>query len=641
MISKLAYNSRKRGFTFVEVLVALVIIAVGVAGLVSLQRTFMQSSVRAAERATALALAQEQLEQMRFQVYSDIASGTDTVVRDDRSYSMQWSVADQYFNTTWVTATDPNAPTPLPPQSDAKAVNIQVDWVTRGGDNQTLTLEGWLGRITMRDGGLMVTAPPPRNEPKVVYNPGAAPEVIAVRLTEDDNAVAYQVKETTRPTPQVLQQGDKLTVRFDTVTYDEATQTQRVEDFITINCSCEFTGIEKSGKTPYRLILKDGRLVLDPDSGKDTIKMTGVVAPGVAQPALCTQCCADHHDNYDMVLAGNFFKYDSSRKEKGNHRHFRRDESGNLIEANQGAGNDYDESCRMRRVDGFYQMYPDWQLKAITATSASYLVDPIGADTYTQYVRDVVKSLVMGTVQPAPPSGRDVTVTPGSYQMIGRGVYLDHMTPDHESAVRLAILNNEADWISKVPFYEVNLTLLGEWESTNTLAAPVTNEPIETIVDVVNKYYGTYSRGRVDAKEGGTATVTLTANAGNASVLGNQPIHPDEIAQSSSSLNVTVNDQADNVALYSITGNVNCLQYNDAACKPVHYRNVTVTATGLTCSYDKAGDAATGFYSCDGIPAGTSTVVSFSKPGFTFTPSSITVTNISSNVNEPILMKEN
>ncbi|WP_404408465.1 prepilin-type N-terminal cleavage/methylation domain-containing protein [Pseudidiomarina marina] len=642
MISNFASSAQKRGFTFVEVLVALVIIAIGVTGLVSLQRTFMQSSVRAAEHAAALKIAQQRLEELRFEIYADIDSGTDSVVLDDKTYAVSWTVAPQYFNGLWRTTGDPDLPNPLPPTPDAKSVNIEVAWQMRGGEDQLLTLEGWVGRIAMRDGGLAVTAPPPRNEPSVTYNPGAAPEVIAVKLTEDETATQYQVKETTRPTPTVMQRGDKLTVRFDTVTYDEATQTQRVEDFITINCSCMFTGFEDNANTPHRLMLKDGRLVLDPNGGQKTKKMTGVVNPAVSnQPELCTQCCRDHHDNSTMVAEQVVFKHDTNRKTNGNHRHFYRDASGNLVEANQGSNNVYEESCRMRRIDGWYAMYPDWQFHAVTATSASFLINETGAQTYTQYVRDVVKALVMGNDLPASPSGRDISVTPGSYQLIGRGIYLDDMTDAHLQEVRQSILNNEPDWIAKVPFYEVNLTLLGGWDTTNTAVADVTNEPIQTIVDPEQNYYGTYSRGRISALDGGVATVTMNAALGNASVLGSKPIHPLEDGELNSSVNVTVTASDGTTPLYSVTGEIYCLQYNGDACKNTHYRDVSVSGVDVTCTFSKQGNADTGAYACNGIPAGTSTVINFSKSGFTFTPSSVTISNLSSNEVHNVRMDEN
>lgn len=647
---KLMSNRRSRGFTFVELLVALVIIAVGVAGLVALQRTFIQSSSRAAERTAALEMAQQQLEILRFTPYADIAGGNDSLSRDGKDYAIAWTVAPFYFNGSWLTSGEAGLPDPLPALPDAKAATISISWTARGGEAESLTMEAWLGRITSRDGGLVVTPPPPRSEPQVVYNPGAAPEVIAVRLTTDDDAQIYQIKETTRPTPTVQRRGDKLQVTFDTVTYDQATQTQRVEDFVTVNCNCRFTDIGDGGYTPNRLTLIDGRLTLDPNGGQQVRKRMG--APADAdQPALCTQCCRDHHDNNDMVNAGTVYREEAiaNRSVIGNHRHFKAAPTflegllyGDYVVA--GPNDVYLESCRMRRIDGYYAMYPDWQFKALTATSADYLIDEAGAANYTEYVQAVVRALVLGESLPSPLADRDITVAPGSYQMIGRGVYLDTMAPEHLQAVRDAINNGEQDWLAKVPFYEVNLTLLAEWMASNDPVADITNEAIQTIVDPDLDYYGTYSRGRVSAKTSGSSLMTVMASQGNASVLGTPPIHPNENSMLSSALNVTVEATSGTTTLYYVTGEINCLQINGSACRSQQFRDVAVTTNNLnvSCSYSKQGNADTGSFACNGIPAGSNFDIFFTKAGFSFNPSSIAVRNLQSNLDQnPILMTEN
>lgn len=99
------FNRKARGFTFVEVLVALVIIAIGVAGLVSLQRMFIQSSTRATERTAAMEMAQEKIEELRFTQYNALAAGTDTEQRQGKTFSLSWTSTDQYLVAgTWVTA---------------------------------------------------------------------------------------------------------------------------------------------------------------------------------------------------------------------------------------------------------------------------------------------------------------------------------------------------------------------------------------------------------------------------------------------------------------------------------------------------------------------------------------------------------
>lgn len=306
----------------------------------------------------------------------------------------------------------------------------------------------------------------------------------------------------------------------------------------------------------------------------------------------------------------------------------------------------------MRRIDGYYAMYPDWQLEALTVTSADYLINSAGAAAYTDYVRAVVRALVTGTALPAPLADRDETVAPGAYQMIGRGIYLDTMSAEHLQAVQAAINNNEADWINKVPFYEVNLTLLGDWDASQPAVASITNQPIETIVDPENNYYGTYSRGRVQAMTSGQSIMEIDVNGGNAGVLGTDSTHPLESATAlSSNLTITVDGQAndgggdgDGTSLFSVTGEVNCLLMqngNYRSCTNRYYNSVDITTSNLniSCTYSKQGNADTGSYSCSGIPAGTSFTISFSSDaGGVFQPSVVTVSNLQQNEQYNVLM---
>lgn len=641
-------RSKNRGFTFVEVLVALVIIAVGVAGLVSLQRMFIQSSTRAAERTAAMELAQEKIEELRFIEYANLATGTDTVVREGKTFSLDWTVADRYWSAGgWVTAADPNAPDPLPPEADTKLVTVSVAWTERAGDAESLDMEAWFSKIESRDGGLVVTQPNPRQQPSVTYNPGAAPEVIAVRLTEDDNAAAYQVKETTKPTPEVMRRGDKLQVSFDTVTYDEATQTQRIEDFVTVNCSCSFAGVGTTGKTPARLILEGDYLVLDPNGSQTTEKMVGIPADN-DQPELCDICCRDHHDSSEMVNSGNVYRQENAflRLPSGDHRHFT-NVNGNLVQAS--LGDVYEESCRLRRVDGYYVLYPDWDIKALTVTSSDYLVNAATSSAYVDYVRNTVKALVLGQSLPDAPDDRDVEVIPGAYQMIARAIYLDRMTQSHYNTIVTAIQNGEQDWLSKVPFYEVNLTLLADWESSNPAVATVDNEEIQTIVDPENNYYGVYSRGLVITQSGGTTNVNATSAVGNASILNSEPVHPfEENRQFQSDLDVTVvAADNDDVELYAITGDINCTAFTKNKgwqdCKNPDINGISITTSNnnVTCEVNKLGNNAT--YSCPGIRAGTSLSVTFlhSSGTATYTPTSFSVSAISADVRQDTLLEIN
>src|SRR5690606_23677892 len=116
----------------------------------------------------------------------------------------------------------------------------------------------------------------------------------------------------------------------------------------------------------------------------------------------------------EMVFDNNVYRHESlgARLPSGDHRHFKM-ENGYLVQA--GLDDEYLESCRMRRVDGWYEVYADWQMHAVTASTSEYLVNEGTAASYGDYVRNVVRALVMGTDLPAPLNDRDTTVVPGAY----------------------------------------------------------------------------------------------------------------------------------------------------------------------------------------------------------------------------------
>jgi len=642
-----AMRTNHHGFSFIEVLVALLIVGIGVAALVSLQSTFIRGTALASERNAALDIAQNQIERLRATPYADIADGAESIDQSLQNFDVTWAVTPYYYvdtgaGATWLAATDPSLPASYSaapvPTAHAKAVAVQVSWQARGNNTEQITVPAWFSALQLRDGQSALQTPTERADPQVVYTPGAAPEVIAIKLEEDSAAEAFFVKETSKPTPQVSRDGDYLQVSFDAVTYDEETQTQRIEDFLTLNCSCTLQG-SGEGATPNRMALIDGELQLD-DTASEFINKTVGVSADSSQPALCNQCCRDHHDSQEMVAEGNVYQQTDDRTPDGNHRHYR-EVNGSLIEA--GVGDNYLEACRLRRVDGYYAPFADWQLGSVALMSANFLTTADSASVYEAYIQDSVRAMVTNTSLPQAPAGRDLNVTSGAYQLIGRGLYLDEMAPEHEQLVLDKITAGDTDWLKLVPFYEVNVTLLADWESSNAAVAAVTDEPIETIVDPENDYYGTYSRGRMQAQQSGTAQVTMAVLGANAGIIGSAATKPsDSDLLFSDQISVTVSAQSENTTFYAVTGEVNCLDVVGAGCKNNQLRDVDVSTSDLniTCSYQTGGRNQTPFYSCANIPAGWSGIIYFNKDGFNFTPSQLVIDNLNQNQQSNIFMQE-
>lgn len=127
---RLPTAARQGGSSLIELLITLVIIAVGVAALVSLQQRFLQSSSRAAAQITALTLLQQQLASMQVAGVAALTNGAQTQHRDGTDYRLSWQV----------TASAAAAPA----WAQAKMIDISVQWRERGSAERSLTRQFWL-----------------------------------------------------------------------------------------------------------------------------------------------------------------------------------------------------------------------------------------------------------------------------------------------------------------------------------------------------------------------------------------------------------------------------------------------------------------------------------------------------------------
>ena len=87
----------QQGFTLMETCIAMVVMLVGALGVASLFVFSTQNNIGGAERALAMAVAQQQLEQIRSVKYEDatlnVGTSTSTVRTANRNYTVQRTVA--------------------------------------------------------------------------------------------------------------------------------------------------------------------------------------------------------------------------------------------------------------------------------------------------------------------------------------------------------------------------------------------------------------------------------------------------------------------------------------------------------------------------------------------------------------------
>ena len=636
-----------KGFTLIEVLVSSLIIVVGVTGFVALQSEYFASDSKINLRAIAMQLGQQKIEDLRdFEVlttevgkfaYNDIiddaggtlASGNVVVPLSNdgartQTFTRSWQVTERYFidtdadatPDTWVDEGNAALPNPAPTVSSQKLVEITIAWTDLDGNAQSLNVEGNIAPIPFsRSFQATNESDNAKTQPRVDYVAGSAPDVVAYDLGNGEKI------ETSKPIPDIDNQGQNNIVQFQTIRYiDLPDQTDKLEqeDFLTVNCECALAG-SGNGETPHMTIYDGSELVV---SAGETVTKTIGEAANNQQPAICDTCCRDHHDTSTMVANEQYYRLENGAP----HRHYKRQSDGSFDEAIN-SGDEYDEVCRFRRVDGYFEIYPDWQIVDITDFDSDYLLDSGNLSSYTSYTESVLEAIISGTTLPSKLSNRDLSISPGAHQLIARGLYLDRMTASHISALQSKINNGDADWKAYVPFYDINLTLLSQWSSDDPAIATVSNEDIETIVDPDNDYYGTYSRGRLDGLVDGTTTVTVWSPAYSSSITGTGAISPEDVsnAVSDDTLDVDVDGSSVNLR-FGLIAEINCLisvngdpleacetnNSNKAAYVDLSQIYVNVTPSSFTCTVNVPRGQSTPFLSCDNISDSWAGYITFS-----------------------------
>lgn len=548
-------RSRQAGVGLIELMVSVLVLSIGLVALARLQIELVRGAADSRARSAAVALAEQKLEDLRSYGVVNGAGAWTTTNAQDPTFDMAWSYIDDNaggrilsrteeiegvnYTLSWAVSdiayTTSLGPAPGLP-TDYKDVTVTVAWEDADADTPTQQVQ-LTGTIMGIPPGNVIAASEPvlarPNGPEVLYTPGEAPEIISVPIDVGDGAR----RETTKPLPSIKKTADSTMVTFDVVNYATNTNiVQRLEEFITITCACTFAG-NGPARTPAKVVLV-GSLPRDQPGKVVLSKPIGVVA-NAQQPPLCDICCRDHHDYADGTGTYRF-----NPDHEVPHKHYRKT---NLTsEVTSGA---YDEACRLKRVNGVFQVFEDWHLRALTVVPKSDLEDnPDKTEEYVQAVQDFIVDYADvkangGTV----PTSVDFTpspvaLDPNAKQLLARAIYIDNMPSDLLAKIRL-ILNdadtsNDVSVLSLVPFFEVHLTKLADWISRDTAKtkAKVTSNAIpdqNNVVDdgTVDGAGSVYSRGLAQPQTGATAGDTLiiaSARNHNTGITNTAPINPGE-----------------------------------------------------------------------------------------------------------------
>ncbi len=509
---------KQHGIALLEVLIAFVIVTVSVVALYQLQNKYLRNEITTSTRLTALHIAESKLDDLRtfsgltisgsLPTYDSIGDNTGGKIAAGTVSSGNANVGNYVYDLSW-SVTD---------NGGSKDVDVTVSW--NGGDDE-IRLSGSIARVQkISEDRLTSSSTVEKNAPVVEYTAGVAPDVISVDV--DDSGTK---QETTKPLPEVANSGGSISSQFSTITYyhnpdDPVSNTQVESDFNTISCSCTYTSEGSAPLSAYPYLTDTDLLYWKVGSLES--KRRGVVANN--QPTLCDVCCENHFDNAENEAGAFSDYYNQFNRNAEKYRY-----NGSSLNAVTSGG--YIDSCRLLRIDGYYRPMPDWNLVKLNVMSASYLSDTENVAKYQAYIKDVVKAYVVLAksvtwgnsianrdhfgvassyvdtsqipsfqkwLQDHNYSSTNLTMALGDtpIQLIARGIFIDLLNTadvnnDDESVSSAELDADDPALLKKVPFYDINMTLLSRWESGGS-SVSVANEAIKTLDSSDADYYGVY-----------------------------------------------------------------------------------------------------------------------------------------------------
>ena len=383
------------GFSLVEVLVAVALLAVGLLALAALQGALARNAADAKARTRILAVAAGELDALRATPFADIASldapiDARNVACGTPANAVEHAACDSGIRglLLWRTVT---------PSGDGtlKHVRVAAEWLAPSGDPRSLELRTTLGELALDPNRLHALERAPM-QPQVhraatgdsaIAQPGMLPVPMG-----EGRAVATTV-------PLVDPIG---MTRFEVVAYANDSKGARVERRIeteVVKCACRYGagGAQLGplhGTARWPAIWTGlGYAVYAPEDNASAPGDAHAAGPDpdVVQAPRCRECCRDRHD-----LAGPspHPRFDAAAPTD---RKYALDDAGALIDVDDTRTGAYVDSCRLVRIDGWWRTATDLrahhfgllQTETIDGVpAASGKPDPDAAQRYTAFLRD-------------------------------------------------------------------------------------------------------------------------------------------------------------------------------------------------------------------------------------------------------------
>jgi len=545
-------RKKQRGVGLLEALIAALVFAVGIGAAVKLQGTFFQSGSNANARATAVSMAQAKLDELRGTDFSAISGGTDNPTSSTGTaftYARTWTSTNYYYDNVGVLT-----PCTGTCSADQKAITVTVSWNGPDPNNDKVALNYVINKNASEASSFLIgyTSGGSGEKPVRTHNPGLLPDVVPISIGNG------QSKETSKPLPDVSQNDQFVETEFTVDTYKPGggNELVREEEFLTLNCECRLNGAGSvssgtAGRAPSRQVITningENRLTYVTGEKIDQKIVGSRISTGQSgqQAELCSTCCRDHHDSngpngtplYDPFRP-------SSDYRDGDHKHYNLDNSGNLV-----FREDYEtylESCRMKRIDGTWRVMQDWRIEKLKVMPSSFLLTESGLTNYQNFVSQFVKEYVLSIPGNNSNAGTISTTTTFTNEpdnialqagvnndgninvrtMSARAIYIDFMDSTMVQTIKNQVVSGALPdaALQLIPFYDVNVTKLATWGSSNNTQALVTSQPVQND--------NTHSRGVVTTLAAGTPNITATIEKSNTGLTDTVTIDPADRSES-------------------------------------------------------------------------------------------------------------
>ena len=576
--TKLTSIRRPAGFSMIDVLIAIVVLATGLLALAALQGAMTRNSADARARSQIAAYSEGLIDQLRSAGYSAVganggtaqtaslatctvtatsvttcptvitSSGASTAQTAAGVSGLTTKIKSQNYNGVGTTFT---AGAPVSTTTNLyKQVNVTSTWTDATGQSRTLSLDTIVdstqvnqtdqSAVTKGIGTGSVSGPIVRQ-----YNPGATAGVIPIAIGSSNTAA-------TNPQPEILgKSGSGVSgVTYNVLTYtapdasNESVIQQNVDTRV-VACSCKYgAGVTDTTNVfaqPYRPTYWSGSKYISPSATALAYSTTGVDSS--TQDPYCNICCRDRNDpaasGDDQTLFDPFTT---------DHSHYRYVGTTLTVVPTTDTTDSYLNACRLIRVNGQYAVSVDMQnyffgLLATTSTATNWIPDPTAVTNYesfvTNYLTGSITTLAAGSGPSSSASAAaqyaaagldsptNITLTGATDKryLHARGVYIDYLEPVALTAINSAITTCPATSTTAscvlplLPFTTINETESANWTTTTaSITVSDTSQPSDDPTLASAPSRGVVTQLKAD---GTTPSAVPTIGVSNTGVIGN------------------------------------------------------------------------------------------------------------------------